>query len=385
VTDPAHRTGRRDLVAVLGTLVLIALILMLPDLAPPSDAAAQLEAEHGRIVELLPPPEPTSPDAEPVFEPDAVVEIIDGPRKGDYLGAYLQGPSGQLDLPDYLVGDEVVVTITEQPDGPDFVAVADRWRLPFLIALGAIFIGFVILVGLGRGLRALIALALTMVLVLKVVVPVLLQGAPPVPVALLAAGGITLVTILLTEGINRPAMAAILGTLGALALTGLLSVVAIDLAGFTNAAGTDLVYLTTTGGESLDLRGLLLASFLLGALGVLDDVTVTQAAAVEELSHTSGRTGSALVGSGMRVGRSHIAATVNTLFLAYVGASLPLIVLFAVSEQPVAYVINEEIVAVEIVRTLVGSLGILAAVPFTTVVAAWLIGRRRRPTGAIGS
>jgi uncharacterized membrane protein len=383
VTDSAPRTGRRDLLAVLGTLVLIALILMLPDLAPPSDAAAQLEAEHGRIVELLPPPEPPSPDAEPVFEPDAVVEIVDGPRKGEYLGAYLQGPSGQLDLPEYLVGDEVVVTITEQPDGPDFVAVADRWRLPFLIALGAIFIGFVILVGLGRGLRALIALALTMVLVLKVVVPVLLQGAPPVPVALLAASGITLVTILLTEGINRPAMAAILGTLGALGLTGVLSVAAIDLAGFTNAAGTDLVYLTTTGGESLDLRGLLLASFLLGALGVLDDVTVTQAAAVEELAHTSGRTGSALVGSGMRVGRSHIAATVNTLFLAYVGASLPLIVLFAVSEQPVAYVINEEIVAVEIVRTLVGSLGILAAVPFTTVVAAWLIGRRRRPTGAI--
>ena len=378
MTEPTRRGTRRDLLAVVGALIVIGLILVLPDLAPPSASAIQLEAEHGRIVQLLPPSEPFGPDGEPVFEPDAVVEIVDGPRQGEYLGAYLQGPSGQLDLPEYVVGDEVVVTITEQPDGPPFVAVADRWRVPFLIALAGIFVGFVVLVGLGRGLRALIALALTMVLVLKVVVPVLLQGAPPVPVALLAASAITVATILLTEGITRPAMAAMLGTLGALALTGLLSVVAVDLAEFTNAAGTDLVYLTGAGGESLDLRGLLLASFLLGALGVIDDVTVTQAAAIEELAHTSGRTGSALVGSGMRVGRSHIAATVNTLFLAYVGASLPLIVLFEVSAMPAAYVANGEIVAVEIVRTLVGSLGILAAVPFTTVVAAWLIGRRVR-------
>ena len=378
MTGPTRRGAWRDLLAVVGALVVIGVILSLPDLAPPSDSAVQLEAEHGRIIELLPPPATTSPDQEPVFKPDAVVEIVDGPRQGDYYGAYLQGPSGQQDLPAYLVGDDVVVTITEQPDGPPFVAVADRWRLPFLIALAGVFIGFVVLVGRGRGLRALIALALTMALVLKVLVPLLLQGAPPVPITLLAAAGITVVTIALTEGLSRPAVAAILGTLAALALTGLLSTVAIDLAGFTNAAGTDLVYLSDANGGSLDLRGLLLASFLLGALGVLDDVTVTQAAAIEELAHTSGRTGSALVGSGMRVGRSHIAATVNTLFLAYVGASLPLIVLFAVSEEPAAYVLNGEVVAVEVVRTLVGSLGILAAVPLTTVVAAWLVGRGPR-------
>jgi uncharacterized membrane protein len=121
---------------------------------------------------------------------------------------------------------------------------------------------------------------------------------------------------------------------------------------------------------------------------VLDDVTVTQAAAVEELAERGGLGGARLFLSAMNIGRSHVAATVNTLFLAYVGASLPLLVLFALSEQPPALILNGEIVAVEIVRTMVGSLGIVAAVPLTTAIAVWLAAPRRRrlhPAGEIGA
>jgi hypothetical protein len=167
-------------------------------------------------------------------------------------------------------------------------------------------------------------------------------------------------------------VAAILGTAGALAFTALLAALTIAASGFSNAVGQDLVFLQTAPGVGLDLRGLLLAAFMLGAIGVIDDVTVTQAAAVDELVKHAGLRGRQLYASAFNVGRSHIAATVNTLFLAYLGASLPLIVLFAVSQQPTGLILNGELVAIEIVRTLVGSLGIVVAVPFTTLIAVWL-------------
>jgi uncharacterized membrane protein len=376
VTTPRYLP--RGLLVAIGALALLAIVLALPDLAPPPDAAEPIEAARGRIVEVLPPRSIDPNDPEQGLSPDVRIELLEGERAGERVDAYLQGPSGQLDLPDYRPGDEVVVTFTAQPEGGDFVAVSDRWRLPALGFLVAAFAVAVSLVGGARGVRALIALALTIALVLKVVVPLVLQGVPPIPLAVAVAGVVTAATIGLTEGFSRTSMAAILGTLAALGLTAVLAGLATAATGFTNAAGSDLVYLQTSAGSGLDLRGLLLAAFIFGALGVLDDVTVTQAAAVTELAEHGRLAGSRLFLSALNVGRSHIAATVNTLFLAYVGASLPLLVLFAVSRQPAALVLNGEIVAVEIVRAIVGSLGIVAAVPFTTAVAVYLAAPRRR-------
>jgi hypothetical protein len=126
---------------------------------------------------------------------------------------------------------------------------------------------------------------------------------------------------------------------------------------------------------------MLLAAFMIGSIGVLDDVTVTQAAAVEELGR-HGLRGRQLFAGAFNVGRSHIAATVNTLFLAYAGASLPLLVFLVVGNQPTALLVNGEAISIEIVRTLVGSLGIVAAVPLTTVIAAWLASADGTPEGA---
>ena len=144
---------------------------------------------------------------------------------------------------------------------------------------------------------------------------------------------------------------------------------------FTALQGNEsIAFLIPLVGERIDLNGILLAATVFGALGVLDDVTVTQAATVEQLHHAdSSASRGAVVGRAMRVGRSHIAATVNTLVLAYLGASLPLLLLFALSGQSPLFVTNGEIVAVEVIRALVGSIGIVAAVPFTTLVAAGLI------------
>jgi uncharacterized membrane protein len=376
-TDRLRRLPRpiRQLVlpAISGALLL--LVLALPDLGPPATGPEVLAAYHARIVALLDPHRPDPSGSGGGFLPDARVLLLEGPQAGHEAEAYLQGPGGQQDNTGYIVGEDVVVTFNASGDGTTFVAVQDRWRLPQVGWLALAFGLAVLAAGGWRGLRALLALALTVAVVIRILVPLLLQGVPPIPVAVILATGITILTIGLTEGFSRASVAAILGTSAALAATALLAAVAIAATGFSNAAGTDLAYLQIAPGVGLDLRGLLLAAFMFGAIGVLDDVTVTQAAAVEELVEHAGLRGRRLYGSAFNVGRSHIAATVNTLFLAYLGASLPLVVLFAASRQPPTLILNGEVVAIEIVRTLVGSLGIVAAVPFTTLIAVWLTGQ----------
>jgi uncharacterized membrane protein len=359
--------GRRfgpSLVAIAAIVV----IALLPDFASQISSQNQaVETDHGRIQEIVP-----QQSGEAFRPPYANVLILDGPRSGQVMQAYLEGPGGSQVVANYQVGDEVVVTVTKDETGQPYIAVSDRWRAPMLGFFVLVFALCVVLVGGARGARSLLALGLTIALIIKVLIPLIILGVPPVPLAVATATGVTILTIALTEGWSRMSGAAIIGTAGSLALTGLLGAAATALASFTYSAGSDLAFLQTSSGGGLDLRGLLLAAFILGAVGVLDDATVTQAALVASLAE-HGATGRHLVGSAFDVGRSHIAATVNTLFLAYIGAGLPLIVTILVSNQPAALILNSEEVATEVVRTVVGSLGILAAVPLTTIVAAALV------------
>jgi uncharacterized membrane protein len=360
----------RQLLAMLGAVVAILVILAIPDAKLPDTASEPIVFHRGRIVELID-AEPLDPDDPGAgLSGEAAVLLLDGPDAGQQVQAFLQGPSGSVSIPDYRVGDDVVVVITGEPES-EFIAVADRWRVPILGWLAVGFAILVVAVAGARGLRALLALILTIALIVKVVVPQLLLGAPPIPLAVGIAAVVTVIAIGLTEGISRTSLAAIAGTIAALVLTAVLGAFATTLAQFTAAAGSDLIYLqsATSGGPDYDVRGLLLAAFIFGALGVLDDVTVTQAATVDELADKAGLRGAPLFWSALNVGRSHIAATVNTLFLAYVGAALPLVVLFALLRQPASFVLNDEVIAVEVVRTIVGSVGILAAVPLTTLIA----------------
>jgi len=365
--------SRRVLVLPAISAALVLVVLALPDLGRPVTGAEPLTAYHARIVALLDPHRPDPTGGGGGFLADAQVLLLEGPQTGQEIEAYLEGPGGQQDNTGYRLGEDVVVTFNETGDGSSpFAAVQDRWRVPQLALLALAFGLAVIVAGGWRGLRALLALTLTVAVVIRILVPLLIQGISPIPVAVILATLITILTVGLTEGFTRASVAAILGTAAALALTALLAAATIAVAGFSNAIGSDLIYLQTAPGVGLDLRGLLLAAFMFGTIGVLDDVTVTQAAAVDELVKHGGLRGRRLFGSAFNVGRSHIAATVNTLFLAYLGASLPLIVLFVVSRQPTTLIINGELVAIEIVRTLVGSLGIVAAVPLTTLIAVWL-------------
>jgi uncharacterized membrane protein len=395
VTDRRNRPGdaasepvpfaglRRHAPALLGGLIILAALWLVPDLTPPSSIPPPVTLVHARVVELL----PTS--GQP-GEPDARVLVLDGPNAGAEMDAYLQGPSGQQEVPRYLVGDEVIVNVSQQGEDEDFVAVADRYRVPPLALLLATFAVAVTLVGGWRGVRSLLALAMSLFVIIRVVVPLLLAGWDPVPLAVVSATLITIVTFALTEGIRPTTIAAAAGTFLALGLTALLAVAFNGLAQFTELQGSpDLVFLQSAGRPELDLGGLLLAAVIFGALGILDDVTVTQAATVHELHDVDPRADrTTLFWRSMNVGRSHIAATVNTLALAYVGASLPLIVLLNAGQQDPLLIASGEIVAVEIVKAVVGSIGIVAAVPATTAMAVLLVGRpwgllenRRKPAG----
>jgi uncharacterized membrane protein len=361
---------RRNAPALFGGLVLLFVLSLIPDLTPPSSEPPPVVLVHARIVELL--------DTGGVpGSPDARVIVVDGPQAGSMLDAYLQGPSGQQAVPRYSIGDEVIVNISQQGEDANFVAVADRYRVPALAALLGLFAVAVTLVGGWRGVRSLIALALTFAVIIRVVVPLLLAGWNPVFLAVGSATLVTIATLLLTEGARPTTIAAAAGTFLSLALTALLAVAFNALAQFTELQGSgDLVYLQTVGRPELDLGGLLLAAVIFGALGILDDVTITQAATVDELHDADPRvTRSELFRRAMNVGRSHISATVNTLALAYVGASLPLIVLFNAGQQDPLLTVSGEIVAVEVVKALVGSIGIVAAVPATTAIAVLLVGR----------
>ena len=367
---PGSRTGpiAASLPSIAGGFVLVAALWLLPDLTP-SDAipAVGQHSDRALVVEHL----GTDASGLPLF----VVELDDGER----IQALVQDGSaaipGSTNRAPYEVGDEVVVTRFTGPAAGEFAVIAEPWRVPMLGLVAAVFALAVIAIGGWRGARSLVALALTLTVVVKLVVPLLLRGVDPI---LLAVGGgvlVTVVTLLLTEGPSRITWSAVLGVLVALGLTAALAATFTAIAEFTALQGNEEVaFLIPLVGDRIDLQGILLAATVFGALGVLDDVTVTQAATVEQL-HRSRPEGDrrAVVGRAMRVGRSHIAATVNTLVLAYLGASLPLLLLFALSGESPLTILNGEIVAVEVVRALVGSIGIVAAVPITTLVAAWLI------------
>jgi uncharacterized membrane protein len=360
---------RASLLSILIGLVLVVGIWLLPDLTP-SDAIPVVgqHSERGRIVEDL----GTDATGLPLFAVD-----LEG---GDRVEAVVQDGSaalpGSSNREPYEVGDEVVVTIFTGPAAEgSFAVIAEPWRVPILGIVAAAFAAAVIVVGGWRGARSLVALALTLTVVVKLVVPLLLRGFDPVLLAVAGGAAVTVVTLLLTEGSSRVTWSAVLGTVVALGLTAVLAAGFTAAASFTALQGNEEIgFLIPLVGERIDLQGILLAATVFGALGVLDDVTITQAAAVEQL-HRSRPEGErrAVIGRAMRVGRAHIAATVNTLVLAYLGASLPLLLLFALSGESTLTILNGEIVAVEVVRALVGSIGIVAAVPITTLVAAWLI------------
>jgi uncharacterized membrane protein len=285
-------------------------------------------------------------------------------------------PTGGL----FRAGQRVSLAVTEQPGLPPSYLIQDLERGRPMLILLALFVGAVVAFGRWQGIRSLVGLGLSFVVIVGFVVPAILRGHSPVAVAVTGAMAIMLVSLYLSHGTGPKTTAAVVGTALALGLTAALSIAFVAAASLTGLASEEAQFASFAVG-GLSLRGLLLAGIIIGGLGVLDDVTMSQASLVTELHQANPTAGmAALVAGALRVGRDHIAATVNTLFLAYAGAALPALILFVTGQNSLGTVATTELVAVEVVRALCGSVGLIAAVPLTTVLAA-VVATEEAPPG----
>lgn len=303
----------------------------------------------------------------------ATIRVDTGDDKGRTFDEIVQ-PDQSRQLHE---GQKVVVAY--EPSAPKDLqySVTDiNRRLP-LALLAGIFALAVVVVGRLRGLMALVSLAISFLLLNFFILPAILQGSNPLLVAVIGSSAIMLIALYLCHGLSARTSVAVLGTLISLLLIGVLGSLFIGWAALTGNTddNTGLIHGLY---PSIDMSGLLLAGVIIGSLGVLDDVTVTQTSAVWELHEANPTMGwRGLYRAGIRIGRDHIASVVNTLVLAYAGAALPLLLLFSIAQSGVGTVANSELVAEEIVRTLVGSIGLVASVPVTTALAALVVSADR--------
>ncbi|MBW3576317.1 MAG: YibE/F family protein [Actinobacteria bacterium] len=365
-------------VAVLVALTALGMWLLWPGQRPQAPGAPPLYA--GRVVQAQ---DYQCPDlgsqAEEAFGfqrtgPCQRVEvaILEGPGAGETFRI----DTAEEDYPAFEHGDRVRVGVATIGEADRTYYVADFARLRPLLVLFLVFVAAAVAVGRWYGVRSLAGLALSLAIIVWFVVPGILAGSNPFAVAVVGAFAIMLVTLYLAHGFTVKTSAALIGTAAALGLTALLGVAFVAFANLTGLASEE-ASLARFAVEGLDLRGLVLAGLVIGALGVLDDVTVSQASTVFAVHEANpDQSFGEVFRRAMSVGRDHIASTVNTLVLAYVGASIPLIVLFSTGGLPAAEIVNAEIVAEEVVRTLVGSVGLISAVPLTTALATAVAMRR---------
>jgi uncharacterized membrane protein len=316
------------------------------------------------------------PEADPGVPGSVCIKVTARLAGGRQVSFDTTDPTGGM----FRAGQRVRLAVSEQPGQPPYYNIQDLERGRPLLVLAALFVGAVVAFGRWQGVRSLIGLGLSFLVIVSFVVPAILHGHSPVLVAVTGAMAIMLISLYLSHGTGPKTTAAVLGTALALGLTAALAIAFVAAASLTGLASEEALSANFAVG-GLSLRGLLLAGIIIGGLGVLDDVTLSQASLVTELHQANPTAGMAeLVGGALRVGRDHIAATVNTLFLAYAGAALPLLILFVTGQDSLGTVATTEIVAVEVVRALCGSVGLIAAVPLTTVLAA-LVATEEPPPG----
>ncbi|MFI1394529.1 YibE/F family protein [Streptomyces sp. NPDC020681] len=395
---PVSRHLRKVIAAVLipfATAVVVGLLVLWPGGTPAHERTGvgfDRQTEDGRVVQVdkvnckdvnaaqVPPTGDTStPEGREAVNAQqgscakATVEVTSGANKGRKFTEIIQ-PDAPRQLKD---GQGVVVAFA--PDAPRDLqySVIDVNRGFPMMVLAAIFAITVVLVGRMRGVMALIALAASFAVLTMFILPAILQGSNPLIVAVVGASAIMLVSLYLCHGLTARTSVAVLGTLVSLLLIAVLGSIFLGWASLTGNTddNTGLIHGLFPG---IDMSGLLLAGVIIGSLGVLDDVTVTQTSAVWELHQADPSMGPrGLYRAGIRIGRDHIASVVNTLVLAYAGAALPLLLLFSIAQSSVGTVANSELVAEEIVRTLIGSIGLVASVPVTTGLAALVVSADR--------
>lgn len=357
----------------LGMLTVAGLVVLWPGPVEPPEGSGALQ--RGQIVDahvvlievgpcggVEPPPGAEAADCRRI-----TFAVEEGPDAGSQVT--IDFPD-ETTTPDLQVGEQVLLERPRRQQRGAPYGFYDRIRTPPLIWLALLFATLVVVLGRLRGVGALVGLIVSFFIVMRFVIPAILDGKDPVAVAAVGASTIAFVVIYLAAGVSERTTIALLGSLAGLAIAIAIAEIWVPLAKLSGL-GSEESFVLSAIGVQIDLSGLLLAGIVVGALGAIDDVTVTQVASVYELKGARPRTGpNELYRSAMRIGRDHIGSIVNTLVLAYAGASLPLLILISLSNQATSEVIGTEAIASELIRTFAGSIGLILAMPITTWIAA---------------
>jgi uncharacterized membrane protein len=277
---------------------------------------------------------------------------------------------------DYKVGDNVVVTTSKGQDGKDTIYISDVDRIPMLLLLTCLLIVLTVIVARWQGIASILGMGVSFYILATLIIPGILNGSDPLTITFIGSIIIIPVTYYLAHGLNKKTTIAIVGTGITLLLSGGLAYIFTSLTRLSGFASEEATYLQNIG-SNINIKSLLLAGMVIGALAVLNDITISQASIVESLYSANNRLSlQELFSHAMKVGRDHVASLINTLVLVYVGASFPLVILFYNTPVPFGLITNQEIIATEIVRTLVSSIGIIAAVPITTYLACIVVRKK---------
>ncbi len=278
----------------------------------------------------------------------------------------------------YKVNDKVMVIKQKDLNGEEMLTIIDFVRRDGLALLFIMFLIITLVVAKKRGLSSFLSMGITFLVIFKFILPQILAGGNPILITILGSIGIIPISFYLSHGSNKKTSVSVMATLISLLITGILALVFAELTSLSGMASEEAGMLSAIKQGGINMKGLLLSGILVGSLGILDDITVSQAAIVEQLTQASEKIKfKELYTRAMKVGEDHIASMINTLVLVYAGASLPMLLIFINNPHPMSEVINYEFIAEEIVRTLVGSIGLVAAVPISTLLACWMLGRKK--------
>ena len=363
-----------NLILTLGLSLALLSPALAQDFASPA-ASQDGEGLKARVVEVITEEQKTREDGSTYRQQNLRLEALEGPRKGQEIIYYGISEIEVGNANFYRAGDRVFVDIFQDELGAETVYVVDFVRNKALYLLAFIFILAVIIVGRAKGLRALVSLALSFVVIIKFILPQILAGRDPFLISLVGGLAIMAVIIYFTEGINRKSHIAIFSVLLSLLLTLILSVIFTNLARLTGLSQEDTIFLIGIGQVEINFRGLLLAGMLIGAIGVLDDIIVGQIETVARIKEANPSLSPRKIFMlAYKVGNTHLGAIINTLFLTYAGASLSLLLLFVIHQESglsLTRALNSEAVTTEVIRTMVGSIGVMASMPIATFLAAF--------------
>ena len=304
-------------------------------------------------------------------------KILSGKEKGKEIQIKISGIKTIDKIQYHSVGEKIVVVKTYSIDGTNKYDYADNYRMSALITIFIIFILLVLFLGRLKGFGALLGLFFSILVLSLFIVPQIAQGKNPLTITIIGSLVIVSVSLYLAHGFNKRTNLSMLSTIITLGISILIAQFFVHISSLFGMGSEEAFFLQTAQFGEINLQGLLLAGIIIGTLGVLDDITTAQTAVIGELRIANPNLNkNELYKRALVVGKEHISSLVNTLVLAYAGASLPLFLLFSAAQSsPLWFTINSQFISEEIVRTLIGSIALVLAVPISTYIAAHFLSK----------